>query len=109
MPSTKHVTVTVEAGGAVVCTPQTVNVSSANVLIVFHLETAGYAFPASDAVVVSNPGSQFPYPSWTAYPGYAALFDFDNDTAEYSYTVNVIELSTGRTLSVDPVIKNGGH
>jgi hypothetical protein len=104
----KHVSVTVDSSGAVSCSPNTANLSGSNVLVVFRLDTPGYAFPVDNAVVVNNPGSQFPYPSWTAYPGYAALFDLDSNTAEYSYTVNVIELSTGRTLSVDPAIKNNG-
>lgn len=108
MPTVKHVNVSINEAGQVVCTPETANVNGANALIVFHLETAGYAFPASNAVVVSNPGTQFPYPSWTAYPGYAALFDADGDTNNYSYTVNVVELSTGQTLSADPTVKNNG-
>lgn len=103
----KHVNVSVDSSGAISCSPDPANLSGSNVLVVFRLDTPGYAFPENNAVVVSNPGSQFPYPSWTAYPGYAVLFDLDGDDNSYSYTVSVVDLSTGRTLSVDPTIKNG--
>ena len=106
MGTVKRVNVTVSAG-KVSCTPDPVKVSAANVLIVFDLQTAGYAFPATNAVVVMTPGTQFPYPSWTMSPSSASLLDIDGDTSNYAYTVNVVELSTGHHLSVDPTIKNG--
>ena len=106
MGTVKRVNVSVSAG-QVSCAPDPAKVSAANVLIVFDLQTAGYAFPATSAVVVMSPASQFPYPSWTISPGCAALLDIDGDTNTYNYTVNVVDLSSGNTISVDPIIKNG--
>ena len=104
--SVKHVLVTVDRNEQVRCTPDPVNVSGTNVLIAFRLLTEGYAYPDQDAIVVTNPGSTFPYASWTLNPQLATQLDVDNADGDFSYTVNVVQVASGRHLSVDPTIRN---
>lgn len=107
MPKIKQVTVSVDAAGQVSCSPATATVSGgSNFLVTFKLQTPGYVFPGTDAVVVTNPGNQFPYGSWTMNPTSASIFDANTEPGDYPYTVTVINASTGGPVSMDPIIKN---
>lgn len=105
--ATADVLVSVTAGGDVVCTPDPVVVKTTKSTLVFRLVTPGWEFRAQDAIVVSQPGTEFPEPSKTAPGGSkATLFDRDRSVGSYAYTVNVWQPSTGRTGTVDPTIEN---
>jgi hypothetical protein len=103
------VDITVGANDRVTFSPDPVVVHNVNTLIVFRLKTAAWAFAERDAIVISGPGNQFPYSSWTEQPDRAAIVDLATDHNEYKYAVNLVHKSTGRTLSVDPIIKNNGN
>lgn len=103
-----NVNVSVSATGGISCSPDPVQISGSNVTINFNLQTAGYQFAPSNAIVVTNPGSQFPSPSWNSSTGLAAhLVDVNSDNNAYKYTVALVKVSTGQTLSLDPTIENG--
>jgi hypothetical protein len=101
------VSVSVTARGRIVCSPDPVVVSGGQGALRFTLVTPGYVFRDADAIVVSQPGTDFPHPSSTAPGGTEAiLWDRDRQRASYAYTVFVQEQATGRMLSVDPTIEN---
>lgn len=101
------VTVTVSPEGDVSCTPDPLVVSVSKKTLVFRMATAGWNFTPQHAVVVSQPGGDFPQPSQTLPGGrIATLLDRDVQAGSYPYTVNVYEPSTGRKGSVDPTIEN---
>ena len=104
----RHVMVNVDAAGNMTCVPDELDVSGSEVLITFHLNGNDWAFPDTEAVVVSDGGSQFPIPSWTVHKKQAALLDCDNTPGSFSYTVTVEHTSTGHRRSLDPTIKNQG-
>jgi len=101
---TKTVSVTV-SGGTVVCTPDTVDVTHANTLVVFTLDTPNYTFPSSGAIVVTTTNTDFPYASWTTGPHQAAIFDAKAVNGNYKYSATVLD-SSGTPISNDPVIHN---
>lgn len=103
------VTVTVDADGTVVCTPEKVTVLDCDTVLKFVIETDGYVFPQNDAVVVTNPGKQFPFPSRTLpkQPTKATLYDHNSAAGDFKYTVYVEDVATGKTLELDPSILNG--
>jgi len=103
-----HVTVTVGADGKPICNPHNLPVSGTNVELKFKLDAEGYVFLAQDTIVVADPGSQFPHPSKTLPPNdtKATLFDRNTETGNFSYTVYVKEVATGKILQVDPSINN---
>jgi hypothetical protein len=105
-----HVTVTINADGNPVCDPHELSVTGSNVELKFVLDAKGYVFLAKDAIVVGEPGSQFPHASKTLPPNdtKATLFDHNTKTANFSYTVYVQEVASGKILRVDPVIANEG-
>jgi hypothetical protein len=105
-PSVRHVLVTVDAAGRPSCVPALLPVSGADVLITFHLNGSDWVFPDSGAVVVTGGGSQFPIPSWTVHKKLAALLDCDNQPGDFSYTVTVQHVGTGRRVTADPTIRN---
>jgi hypothetical protein len=100
--------VTVSASGALQCAPDPASVKGANALLAFELDTDDYKFPNTAAVVVSSPGDDFPYASWTLSSEEAALYDENNDKVQYAYTVTVVHKHSGQVLSVDPTIVNEG-
>ena len=104
--ATPDVVVTVTDTGDIVCTPDPVVISSANANVVFQLQTNGYVFRDKDPIVVTQPGSTFPFPSKTRGGTTAVLFDRDNSTASYKYSVFVKDQATGHIISVDPTIRN---
>jgi hypothetical protein len=101
------VSVSVSSTGIIHCSPDPVPVSGQNATITFDLATAGYAFAASNAVVVPSPASQFPNPSSTVSPTTATLFDANTDSNPYKYVVHLVRLSDSEPLSLDPTIENG--
>jgi hypothetical protein len=101
------VNVSVSSTGMISCSPDPVPVSGANATITFNLHTSGYAFPSNAAIVVSNPGSQFPNPSTTASSILVTLFDVNSDSNSYKYTVTLVNTSDNSQLSLDPTIENG--
>lgn len=101
------VQVSVTKGGRLVCAPDPVVVKACQGPLLFRLATPGYVFRNVDAIVVSQPGTDFPRPSTTSPGGtQATLWDRDRQRASYAYSVFVQEQASGRILSVDPTIEN---
>jgi hypothetical protein len=114
-----QVDVTAAADGTVTitCNPDTAPVTkdTKHALIAFTLNTAGYRFPATDAITLDPEQSHsdtaadnFPYPSWTLSDTEAAIYDNNKSKKAFPYTVSVVNIKTGQQYSVDPVIDNGG-
>lgn len=101
------VNVSVSSMGIISCSPDPVPVSGSNATITYNLLTAGYKFPGTSAVVVTNPGSQFPNGSVTASSILVTLLDVNSDSNSYKYTVNLVRTSDNAPLSLDPTIENG--
>lgn len=103
-----QVIVTVDAQKEVICTPEQVSVNGCDTVLKFLLQTDGYVFRKDDAVVVSNPGEQFPFPSRTVpkQPTKATLYDHNTVNGNFKYTVYVEDVATGEVLFVDPMIQN---
>lgn len=102
----KHVQVRVDDEGKVTCSPDPVKVQGPNALLVFKMTSPDWTFTDSNAITVENPGTDFPYPSWTIKPTTAVLVDLDNVKGTYSYCVSVVQSSTGRQFLGDPSIQN---
>lgn len=104
-----HVIVTVDANKNVVCNPEQISVLGCDTVLKFLLQTDGYVFPKENAVVVTNPGSQFPFPSRTLpkVPTKATLYDHNTEAGNFKYSVYVKDAATGQILMVDPTITNG--
>lgn len=104
-----RVIVTVDSKKNVVCTPESVAVTDrCNAVLKFVLRTDGYVFPEEGAVVVSEPGKQFPFPSRTLprQPTKATLYDDNSVGGAFKYSVYVKDVATGEILMVDPMISN---
>lgn len=112
MPSTNqpnHVVVTVDANGKPACTPDPVPARGKNITMHFALAADGYVFRDENAVVVSDPGSQFPQPSQTEANGTkATLHNHNTECADFKYTVYLKQLATGAVIDLDPIIQNEG-
>jgi hypothetical protein len=104
-----HVHVTVDNSGTVVCYPNPLPATGRDIKLKFVLKTDGYVFPNEGAVVVSQPGLQFPEASQTVPPNdtIATLFDRNTAKGDFSYTVTVQQVSSGQLLRIDPTIING--
>jgi len=104
-----QVIVTVDAKKTVVCTPEQISVLGCDTVLKFLLQTDGYVFPKDNAVVVTNPGAQFPFPSRTLpkHPTKATLYDHNTAAGDFKYSVYVQDVATGQILVVDPIINNG--
>jgi hypothetical protein len=109
VPVTVDVTI-VDGVVVITCTrnPAPVDVGASNVLIVFTLATPGYRFRTAKAIELDVKVDDFPYASWTISDTLAALYDRNKVADELKYTVNVVDIATGKHYSVDPEIKNGG-
>ncbi len=103
----KRASVTVDSAGMPSVTPDPVVVTTNNALVVFSLDTPGYNFPETGAIVVILPNDQFPYSSWTIKPTCAAIYDKNSDAHNYKYNVTVVNTATGVATTLDPTIKNG--
>jgi hypothetical protein len=104
MPS---VSISVSSAGIISCTPDPIPVSGGNATITFNLQSTGYAFPASNAIVVPAPSNQFPNPSTTVSATQATLHDVNSDANPYKYVVHLIRTSDNTPLNLDPTIENG--
>ena len=104
-----HVFVTVDTSGKVHCAPNPLPADGRNIELKFVLEADGYVFPQDNAVIVSEPGAEFPEPSKTLTPDdtKATLFDRNTGPGTFRYTVTVQEVATGKHLRHDPTINNG--
>ncbi|MBL8344611.1 MAG: hypothetical protein JNN03_04150 [Rubrivivax sp.] len=101
------VTVTVNSEGTIVCSPDPINVKRGQSVLKFQLQAPGYVFRQKKAIVVSNPGRDFPLPSVTSADGVTAtLRDEHLDCCDYKYSVYLMQVSSGRIICVDPVIRN---
>lgn len=105
-----HPTVIVKVSvvdNAIVCSPDPVDVGSPNSQLRFELpENGNWIFPAQNAIVVSNPGAEFPARCHRVSDWVVTLHDCNSAPGSYSYTVNVTSRSSGATLSHDPIIRN---
>jgi hypothetical protein len=92
-----------------VCNPEQISVLGCDSVLKFLLQTDGYVFRKDDAVVVSTPGEQFPFPSRTLPkdPTKATLYDHNTTRGDFKYSVYVENVATGEVLMVDPIISNG--
>jgi len=104
-----HVRVTVDSSDKVFCDPNPLPADGRDIKLKFVLKTDGYVFPQTDAVVVSNPGTEFPEPSQTIGPDdtKATLFDRNTGPGTFTYTVTVKKVATGEFFRHDPSINNG--
>jgi len=91
-----------------VCSPDVAVVRGRDAMLTFQLQTPGYVFRPSDAVVVTNPGTQFPHPSRTLPPDdtTVTLLDLGTERGTFDYTVWVQPVQGGKPLSLDPTIQN---
>lgn len=106
-PPVIHVDVSVDPkAGSIVCSPDPVPVKARNALVAFHLKSDGFRFREQNAIVVTDPRRDFPYPSWTVGPDRATLLDLDSTAASYKYSVFLVDTRSGKEISVDPTIEN---
>jgi len=103
----KHVSVTVTSDGTITCSPDPIGVNNKNAPVAFCLDTDGYHFPDTNAIVINTTSSDFPYSSWTIKPKLAGIADLCKIPGQVKYTVSVVNDATGVTTSLDPVIHNG--
>lgn len=101
------VSVSVSSPGTIHVSPDPVGVSGSNTTITFNLLSSGYSFASSNAIVVPQPGSQFPNPSTTVSATQATLLDVNSDANTYKYVVHLVRNSDNQPLSLDPAIENG--
>lgn len=99
------VTVTVK-DGTISCYPDPVLVKGGNNVLCFNLVTPGYAFPLEGAVELKKADPDFPYAPWTVQSSQAVLLDLCTKTNNHAYSVTVLEVGTGKALTVDPGIQN---
>jgi hypothetical protein len=122
MADTRIVVVQVGNDGKPVAIPDTVEVLNPDTLLVFYVDTRGYAFPTTGAIVMKNPppagaGGQaltvqdveanFPYAAWSTSASSVALFDAFESSGLFHYSITLINLQTGETVSSDPSVRNG--
>ena len=102
-----HVHVTIDSSGTLNCDPNPLPADGKDIKLKFVLLTDGYVFPQEKALVVANPGVEFPEPSKTPSDTIATLFDRNTGPGSFTYTVTVQKVSTGELLRHDPLINNG--
>jgi hypothetical protein len=113
MPQTSQpnrVIVTVDTHKKIACTPDPLPADGRNVELTFVLQTDGYVFPTDGtAIVVTNPGTEFPTPSRTLPPNNttAMLFNHNSKAGTFKYTATVLPVGGGAPLIFDPTIVNG--
>ncbi len=104
------VTVGTDGTVGIDCTPNPAPVikNTKHALLVFTLNTPGFRFPVANAITLDHAVDDFPYDSWTVSDRQAALYDTNKIEDTISYTVTVVNATTGQHFSVDPEIQNGG-
>jgi hypothetical protein len=106
MPNPNEAIVTVDSSGNVHCTPDPLPARGSNVHLKFVLQTDGYTFRDDNAVVVTDPGSQFPESSKTQPDKTVAkLLDRNNERGSFKYTL-YLKTPDGQPLEYDPTIQN---
>ncbi len=110
VPVTVDVIASPDGTITVSCEPATATVDpgASNVLLTFTLMTSGYRFQKVKAIDMDVSSDDFPYPSWTISDTTAALYDRNKVADALNYTVTVVNNTTGKHYSIDPVIQNGG-
>lgn len=104
-----RVNVSVQPDGQISCDPEPLVVQGQDVQIAFVLNSAGWIFPATGAVVVQGASSlQFPQPSKTVGDRLVTLLDRNTVAGNFSYTVYVQNANTGVVRHIDPTIRNDG-
>ena len=99
------VTVTVTDGN-ITCHPDPVVVAGGNNVLSFNLVTPGYAFPLNGAVALKKSDPDFPYEPWAVQSSQTVLLDLCTAKGLHAYSVSVVEVATGKVLTVDPGIQN---
>ena len=103
----QRVNVSVQADGQILCDPELLVVTGPDVQIAFVLNSTGWIFPATGAVVVQGGSSlQFPQPSHTVADRLVTLLDRNTLAGTFNYTVYVQNANTGVVRHVDPTIRN---
>jgi hypothetical protein len=107
-PRVRHVFVQANSAGQMTCQPEELDITGREdgVLIRFHLQSVNWVFPATDAITVQEPKTQFPFPSWTLGPNQAALVDASTAPGEFQYTIHIVHKTSGQRSQLDPTIKN---
>jgi hypothetical protein len=105
MPNPNEVTVS-QVNGQWQCSPDPIKPTGLNAIIKFTLATGGYAFRATNAIVVQSPGTQFPDPSETKDATTAKLKDRNDERGQFKYSVFLTQDGTGSTVEIDPIINN---
>jgi len=105
MPNPNEVVVK-RVSGAWVCEPDPVRPQGQNATIKFRLDDNDYKFRDTNAVVVQQPGSQFPEPSKTEDKKTAKLKDLNTEEGRFKYSVFVVKEGTTTVEEIDPVIEN---
>jgi hypothetical protein len=105
MPNPNEVNVIKNSSGQLACDPETVQAQGRNATITFRLQVDGYAFRNQNAIVVENPGTQFPDPSQNESTKVAKLRDLNSLPGTFKYTV-YLTASDGSSVAIDPDINN---
>jgi hypothetical protein len=105
MPNPNEVTVALAADNQWTCTPDPIKPQGIGANIKFVLQTAGYAFRQSNAIVVQNPEDQFPDPSVTKDTTHATLKDQNTKRGRFKYSVFLTD-GSGNEVEIDPTINN---
>lgn len=121
MPSPNSVSVTIDnsnpSNPVVVCTPDTLTVTrngQSNVPLTFSCDASGWQFPdgtptSSDMYGISiqgNNSGEFSGATRSGNGQQVVIQDADDNNTSYTYTVQIVNPTTGQTLGVDPTIKN---
>lgn len=97
-------------GSQVVVRPDVLvmNKADANAPIHFKLKTPGFVFPDTRpyGIDIDDAGDEFDDYCLSEDKRRVRLINRNDTTATYKYAVEVIEVATGKSYSVDPTIKN---
>jgi len=105
---TIEVTVNNGASGPVtiLCSPDPATVKAPNTLLIFRLKTPGWAYAATQPIVMVDGSNQFPLAPWTVDPHCVTLLNLVTVAGSHKYIVNLVKEAGGEPLSVDPVVIN---
>ena len=104
----QRVNVSVQPDGQISCDPEELVVTGSDVRIAFVLNSTGWIFPATGAVVVQGSSLQFPQPSHTVTDRLVTLLDRNSISGTFNYQVYVQNANTGVVRHIDPTIRNEG-
>lgn len=89
----------------VTTSPAEITVGTNNGLIEFDLATPGYSFDPATPILFSQATTDFP-DLWAVSATQVFMRDRCSKAATLNFTIKVVEDSSGRSLSHDPIIKN---